>query len=448
MLSYLNKIYLFLSVALYFIFIPKITNDYVMILIINLLIVFSYFTVIYSIYKYKIQKFDRMGLFIIVFVYSLIFVGLYNISSHFYNENYFIFSDSDAIMYHDVGIIMSKMKFFESIDYFLNSTRYSFDDLGMPIIVSSLYKFFTHSNIIINIFYILVGSLTALCIFSISKNIMSLKYAYITALSYSLTSFVMLFHTTGLKESFMVFLIVLFFDQYFKYSKKRNVINLSLIISTLLLLILFRPVVSIFLVSSISLGYLIANKKKITAKIVFLLIFIILLLSLESLISILNRYLAGGFELLIAARESQGSIIGSLPFTYSVNVLSQAIGPLPSIYSSNNLITISSQGLIYRVLLAFPFWIGVVYIYKLQYYKIYPLVFFTIMEMVSLSLVMAGIELRMSMPHIVIVFIIAFWFLDKYDQNLIKFKKPKRFKQYFKVSILIVVFLIFYWQLK
>jgi hypothetical protein len=67
--------------------------------------------------------------------------------------------------------------------------------------------------------------------------------------------------------------------------------------------------------------------------------------------------------------------------------------------------------------------------------------------MFALALVMEGLELRKAMPHIPFVFIIAFWFLDQYDNKQIVFKRPKRFKQLFKVSLFLLALLIFYWLL-
>jgi hypothetical protein len=446
MLSYIINIYFVISIVLYFILIPKVSDEYMMISFINILSVFLYFIMLYSSYTRKVDNFNKMSLFIKVFIYSVVFVVLYNMASFFYENNFFVFSTEDALKYHDFGITMSSMGFFEGIDYLLYF--WDFSDLGMPVLTSSLYNF-VQSNLIINFFYIFIGIITSFGIFAISKNFISARYSFFAALSYGISSFVLFFHSSGLKESFLIMLTVLVFDQYYRFLNKKNIQNLIYGFVFLSLVAFFRPILIVFILSAIGIGFLIYKRKGLTAKIIFLLIAGLFVSISPDLILIINAYLAGGFEFLIASRESQGMVIGSVPFTYAVNILAQVIGPLPTLISDSNLpLTIYAPGLIYRVLLAFPFWLGIVYIYKMKNYKIYPLVIFTLMEMFALALVMEGLELRKSMPHIPFVFIIAFWFLDKYDMKEIVFKRPKRFKQFFKLSMLILAFLIFYWNFR
>ena len=153
--------------------------------------------------------------------------------------------------------------------------------------------------------------------------------------------------------------------------------------------------------------------------------------------------------MLIYAKESEGMIIGSLSFTYAVNILAQIIGPLPTLISAEKIsLTFFASGLIYRVLLAFPFWLGIRYIFKTKSYKIYPLVIFVLMEMMALALLLEGLELRKALPHIPIVFIIAFWFLDKYDNKIIVFKRSKQFKLFFKFSMFLLAMIILFWNFK
>jgi hypothetical protein len=98
--------------------------------------------------------------------------------------------------------------------------------------------------------------------------------------------------------------------------------------------------------------------------------------------------------------------------------------------------------------LAFPFWLGVVYIYKTKNHKLYPLTIFIILEMASLAFIMDGFELRKCLPQIPFVFLIAFWFLDKYDNKLIQFRKKKRFRRFFLSSMTLLTSIIFYWNFR
>ena len=169
----------------------------------------------------------------------------------------------------------------------------------------------------------------------------------------------------------------------------------------------------------------------------------------DSILAEIDKYTTGGMDTLIDARETQGMVIGGLPLTYAVNILSQAIGPIPTIIASDKTSTLFYiSGLIYRMLLALPFWWGIIYIYKTKSHIIYPLILFIILEMIALAFLMDGLELRKAIPHIPFVFIIAFWFLDKYDNNIIQFKRIKRFKHFVKFSMFLIILIIFAWNFR
>jgi len=443
MLNLINKIYLLLAITLYLMLSPKISGEYSMFNYINILSVFTYFIVIHYSFSYKII--NKTSLLVVVLIYTILFVGLYNIASYLYTENYFIFSTGDAITYDYFGRKLSSMDFFEGIDYFLD--YYYFDDIGMVVIVSTFYKI-ADSNLIINFFYIFIGMFTTFGIFNISKSFMSKRYAFMASISYSLSSFVLFFHSTGLKASFMIMLGVLAFSQYYQYLSKRKLMNLVIMSIYLLLLIFFRPAVMVLIIASIGIGFLTVNKKSFFSKIIFIFIFFLMIVFSNSIFTIIDKYMAGGFDSLIISKESEGMIRGGLPFTYMVNFLAQFIGPLPTLVSDKTLLTIYAPGLIYRVLLAIPFWIGSYYIFKRKNYLLYPLAIYVVFEMFALAFLLEGLELRKSMSHIPFVFIIAFWFLEQYDRKKIIIKKPQRFKLFFKILVSLLFLVIFYWNFR
>src|SRR5699024_4870810 len=134
------------------------------------------------------------------------------------------FSEADAFVYHDFAQEMSSMSWGYAIDYFLR--YYRFEDLGMVLILSAVYSI-AESNLLFNAFNIFVGVITAIGVFRISRYLMTEKYAFICALSFTISSYFVWFHASGLKESFMVMLVVLFFDQFYKYNysnKRKNII--------------------------------------------------------------------------------------------------------------------------------------------------------------------------------------------------------------------------------
>ena len=446
MFNFSTKIYLIVSLCLYIVLISKNSEEYFLINTVNIFSVISFYGILYINAHMKLKNYTRNYLNIEVFIYSLIFISSYNFISYFYSGDFFVFSKADALFYHNQTIQMINMEFGEAIEHYLSYM--GTDDLGMILVLFPLYHI-AESNIILNILYLFVGIVTSISIFSISQKIMSKKYAFLSTLSYSLSSFVLYFHSIGLKESFMVMLVVLSFDFYYKFIKTKNILYILLVLLFIGTILLFRPAVSVIIIASIGIGSLLGKKSGIAIKLVSLLILIFLISIGDNIIKIIEHYSRGGFDMLIYSREAEGMIIGSIPFTYTVNILSQLIGPLPTLVSSEKImLTLIAPSLIYRVFLSFPFWMGAWYIYKTKIYIIYPLLLFVLMEMSSLALILEGLEFRKSLPHIAIVFIIAFWFMDKYDSRQLIWEKRKKFKLFYKFSILILILIIIFWNFK
>lgn len=446
MLKSINTIYIFSSLFLYFSLTSKISGEYILI---NILAIFSFICYFGTLELNRIanSKSDTYSsLTIQVFLYIFVFVFLENSISYFYAGNFLVFSTSDATFYHDSVMEIIDMPFIDGIKHYL--TYMTYDDLGMILILYPL-SLISDSNLMLNMFYLFVGVIIALSLFSLSQQFMSKKYAFLTALSFATSSFILFFHASGLKESFMIMLIILAFDFYYRFINNKTIVNLLGSLLFLGMILLFRPAVLGMIVISIGLGALFSSRGGAGVKVVALLIFLFLAFMSQSILTIIQDYTTGGLDTLIEAREVQGSIIGGLSFTYVVNVLSQAVGPFPTLISSKKILTMFyAPSLIYRILLSFPFWFGMVYIYKNKWTQMYPLTLFIGLEMLALIFLIDGLELRKAMPHIPIIFVISFWFMDQYDRKIIRLKKIKRFKQFFQFSIFLLVLLIFYWNFR
>ena len=446
MLKTINHAYLIIAIVLYLALVEKYSIKYGVISTIHIFTALSYYSILQLNYKMNKGFYKRTNLTIEIFLYTLFFITFNNIISYSYDKDFFVFNKADTLFYHQHVLEMLHMKFSQAIDYYLSYM--GTDDLGMILILYPLYHI-AESNLILNFLYLFTGIISSLSIFSIGKNFMSRKYAFLSALSYSISSFVIYFHSIGLKESFMIMLVILSFDFYYRFIKNKNFINLIISFAFIASLLLFRPAIAAMIIVAIGLGSLLSKKGGIGIKFLSFLIILFLISMAGSILAIIERYSAGGFEMLIYARESQGMIISSLSFTYTVNILAQIIGPLPTLISAEKIsLTFFGSGLIYRVLLAFPFWLGIRYIFKTKSYKIYPLVIFVLIEMMALALLLEGLELRKALPHIPIVFIIAFWFLDKYDNKIIVFKRSKRFKLFFRFSIFLLAMIILFWNFR
>lgn len=446
MLKQINNFYLFISIILFSFLIPKSDGVYPLIVSLNILSVFTYSTLLYISSNINNKYYQKKYLLLTVLLYGAIFIFFNNFVSYYYANDFWVFNKADALFYNEETLKILSLPLDKAISTYLHYNV--FDDLGMILILYPLYHI-VESNLILNIFYLLISLITALGIFNISKQLMSKKYAYISSVAYSLSSFVLYFHSIGLKESFLVMLVVQSFNFYYHFLKTEKPIMLLLSLVFIVSIILFRPAISVIIIVSIGLSSLLSKKGGIGIKIISLFIIVFLISMSSMIIPIIERYTSGGFEMLIYARESEGMIKGSIGFTYAVNILAQLVGPLPTLVSSEKIIlTFFGAGLIYRVLLAFPFWIGIRYVFKTKSYMLYPLAIFVVLEMSSLALILEGLELRKALPHLFGVYIIAFWFLDKYDSKSISIKKRKRFKYFFRFSMFILFLIIFYWNFK
>lgn len=383
----------------------------------------------------------------IIFVFSLLIVSVYNYTSFLYNDNFFVFSEGDSATYHFHALKMSSKTFENAIAYYLS--LYSLEDIGMVLISSTLYRFIA-SNLILNLFYIFTGLITALGIYRISSNFMSIKYAFICAVTYALSSFVLWFHASGLKESFLCMLIVLFFDRYYQYVQNRLVLHLMSSSLFLLILLFFRPALIFFCIGAVALGIILKKRKGLTGAFLIIIVFIAFM-SLSSLFqSTYNRFLPGGdLDQMLMGRDSM--IKGSIQFTYAVNLLAQLIGPLPTISpDTKEILSFYSAGLIYKVLLSVMFWFGVFYVFKFKAEMLYPLIFFAFFEMGSLLMIIEGLELRKSIPHFAMIYIIAFWFMDQFDLKkcFVKLKIRQRLQTIFSLSAACIFILILTWNIR
>lgn len=447
MLFQLHKSYFIVAFLLYAFFLFTSSGYSVPLYLFNVIMFIAYFCVLNNLLVRGEKFFSKKNLLILIAFFSLLVVISYKFISYLYNDNFFVFSESDALAYYKYAQRMSKMHFMEGISYYLKN--YSIDDLGGALIPSLLYRL-VDSILVLNFFYIICGLITALALYRISSHFMSVKYAFICATAYSLSSFVLWFQASGLKESFMCMLVVLFYHGYYLFIKKRAFIQLAYPSICLIGLLLFRPALIFFCVASVSMGLILQKRKGNTGILIMVFVFALLIILSAFIESSYKHFTAGGnFNRLIAAREADGMIKGGLKFTYMVNILAQILGPLPTISPGKNLLlSFYSSGLLYKALLSVVFWIGIYYIFSFKVELLYPLIFFALFEMISLLSILEGLELRKSLPHFPMIYIIAFWFLDKFDAigPSIAIRNKKNLRSIFSLSSFVVFFLILVWN--
>jgi hypothetical protein len=414
--------------------------------VLNYITVLVFILVLYRLGKKPEAYFTKRRLGMLVFGYSVFMVFGYNIVSYFYTGNLYVFSEADAMFYHREAETMSDMSFLTSIEYYLRS--YEPEDLGMVLVLSILYKII-NTKILLSVLYVFVAVITANSMYGISRRFMSVKYAFLCAMVYCLSSYVIWFHSSGLKESLLVMLITLFYNHYYNLSFDKKRTSLWWLVLVPLVILLFRPVLTIFCIASVALGILL--KRKLTAPQMLLLIVGVLtwIYFLESIISSTDKFLLGGTESMLEIKQLAGMVKGSVGFTYFVNILSSMFGPFPTIVSTKVHLSFYAPGLIFKVFVSIAFWFGLIHSIKIRLSAVYPMAIFVLLEMISLTYILEALELRKSIPHFPLVYIIAFVFIYRFDCNqLLTIKNHLFYQKSFQVLSLVLCALIIYWNFR
>ena len=353
----------------------------------------------------------RLG--ITVFVYSIIFVSLYVLMSYTYTGNTFIFSEGDARLYERMGFRLYEKPMYKMIPY-LTSQRWGYDDWGAPLGIALMLKVIP-SKLFVNFCYILMNLLSSLLLFGIGKRIMTIRYAYMASMAYSISSYSLFFMGCFLKEEMMILLIIASFYLLYKYQEGKILLYLILGGFVSLPVILFRVPVAIFVWASYASLLLLGNKSHIKKVLFGFLIVLVFIIAIGLVQYSSERYTNSG-DIAHTYVYATTSL-----FKKVVLALGAIIGPFPTLLqTSSHLINykpLFGVGLLYKFLLFFPFWKGVIYCIRTKTVELYPLIVFTLLEIVGLVVVFDGLELRKAMPHVPIFILIAFWYMSQFDED-------------------------------
>lgn len=381
--------------------------------ILNVAALLSYAYLLWACIDKDDEYFSNRRLWLTVFLYSSLFVGLYLQMSELYGGN-FIQNMGDGKAYARLTNRMKDMSGIEALTYI--SHVWGYDDWGAPMTMAFIFKIIP-SKIFLNFCYILMNSVSALWLFSIGKTLnMSKKYAYMAALTYSIASYTLFFLGSFLKEEMMCFLIIASFYYLYKYQKTQNLLYLATGGLTSFLIIFFRVPLALFVWISYASLLLSGNKGHIK-RMLFLFLFVVI------------AVFAAGFIMYSSMRyANSGDVTSSYQYVTTslfqkvVSAAGALTGPFPTMFQIST-VELSQRpmygaGLLFKFLLFFPFWKGLVHCVKTGTIELYPLYLFTVMEMMGLCVVVDGLEVRKSIPHIAFFVLCAFWYMDQFDRDV------------------------------
>ena len=367
------------------------------------------------------RSYSELTLFVTVLAYSII-LGIFFMSlSMYYDGDTFMFSKNDAMLYfkgsmraNDVGFI-ENLKRIMRIKSFDDWGAYTYDSFLMSIIPS---KFF------LNFSYMVTGAISSVLLFRIGCHCMPVSYAFVGALAYGTSSFLIMLHCTFLKESLFVFFIICTMYNLCRGMHKESNYAYPQALFFLGVLFFFRPAVALFIIMSF--GLYIAVKQHGSALSIFfyLAAAVGLVVSIKYMMDIADRY-TSSYD--VKAAESGNDKAYSGGFNLFVNIFGGFFGPFPTLFTKHETpspIQFYGTGLTYRLFMIFPFLGGLFLIFKNKVLEMLPITIFILVEMLATGMVAASLELRKVMPHIPFTYIVSFYGLSQWRDSKILQRIP------------------------
>ena len=409
------QIYIWIGVFLFAVLIPYCDGTIHYYNLINVLLFLSYAIVMWCTMGREEHYYTYGRLASTVFLYSIVFVGLYLQMSYFYTDDTFYWDYTDPYVYYgiDVKLIDNEVPFFEQPEWIERYKGWDFSDWGASI-SQTLFLKIIPSRYFLFFIQTIVGVAGAAMLFGIGKKIMRIDYAYIAALSYSISSYCIFYYASFRKEVFMVFIVIASFWSFYQYMSSRNKMYLWLFIIITALLLFFRPEIIGLMLMGVASYYIGKRINKKNAPYIIILFVVAIGLSLSVIISMMNSLSED-----VAKSEN---FAHASSFTVVVSSVGALIGPFPQMLQLGqddmSQLPLYGPGLLLKFILLLAFWNGFVESLKNLEATVFPLFFFTILEMVALAVWIDGLELRKAMPHICTFYIAAFWFISKYDKRV------------------------------
>lgn len=384
----------------------------------------------------NVKAFSETMLFWTVLLYSVCIGALFMLISYFYEGDTFMFSKADAWFYY-----VNSMKT-KTIGLFANFKRmmalYDFDDFGALFFDSALMAIYP-SKFLLNAVYVFTGALSSVMLFRIGRTFMPEGYAYIASLAYGTSSFLVFFHCTFLKESIFVFLVIAAVYFFFQAFVEGRLFSFFWTVLMLVLILFFRPAVSAMLVAAFG-AYFAVTSRPGSAQSFFLYGFVglVLLYSFSTIMEMADTYTGGD----LGAMVDYGTVEGySSSFSLFVSSFAAPFGPFPTLFPKEvgEPITINfyGAGLVYRMFLILPMWLGIYYCFRRMEKRAIMLSVFILLGMVGTAFVMASLELRKVMTHIPFTFLLAFYGLYRWKERGDK-RMPEYFFHGFAIGILVL----------
>ena len=223
----------------------------------NVIAYVSQFFLLIYFSREKYVFYTKRALFGTVLVYYLLMCSLFMYISYVLDDDTFMFCKMDAWFYYTNGMKSAEIGFLENVNRLVH--RYPFDDWGALVTSSLLMSIIPH-KFFMNAFYMLLGAISSVMLFHMGKRFMPEVYAFEAALAYGISSFMVFFHCTFLKESLFLFLVISSIYFFFRAAIEKKYLAFLGVLVTTGLTVFFRTAVAAFIVMSFVAYYAISQK--------------------------------------------------------------------------------------------------------------------------------------------------------------------------------------------
>lgn len=361
----------------------------------------------------NIYAYLEKTLFFTVLIYSIIVGFLFMWISYYYAGDTYMFSKDDAFFYLrvsskavDIGFLANAKQIIKDFD---------FSDWGGFIFTSLILSIYP-SKYLLNAYYILTGAVSSVLLYRIGKYIMPKMYAFEAALAYGTSSYLVFFHCTFLKESGFVFLVICALYFYYKSIAGGNNWTYFGTFLFLSLILCFRPAVTALLALSFMIYYGITQRGRAVSVFIYLIAAVLFVAFLAKMQTMTDEYTGGDVD----AMQDRNTVSGySSGFSLLVSWFAAPFGPFPTLFPKEvgkpSTLMFYGAGLMYRLFLALPFWIGVYLTVKRKMVYLAPMIIFIVLEMCATAFVFGSLELRKVLLHVPFMLIVTFYGLYEWN---------------------------------
>lgn len=416
----------------------------ILVQLVSILLFFILCLVLLNIQKINFRTSSLTKLSIIVIVYSLPVSLLILVILLFQTGDYFPYRGTDQIYYHEQAIKYLNYSHGEFITHFFENQRWW--DIGTVYYVRSLYLIWD-SPLAIRLFNIIILVLSAAFVYKIGIQFMSKKYSVMATILYSLSSFSTYIVVSSNKEHLLVMTVIITAYLLIRFVKTSRYKYLFWLVIPLLLLSFLRPYLIGFFVLATLISFVIDKRKSLTKYNAIIISVVGIILILPQIFIAYRRFF-GTYETFLLV--NQDLFIHSLSITILFSLFISFIGPLPTLVaiSPNEGLAFYAPGLFFRNMIGLLFIISCYISIRKREVIILPIVLFSLMEMVSLGLLLESFELRKAYPHFSFIYLIALYLIYKIEYKILPIKRIAAITRLNNYYLTILMIVIIAWNLR